>query len=54
MLIERTHRDPSSNGDRPPTVTDDTHWWDASQIYGRDPPSPGDPQRRTASSTPTA
>jgi Animal haem peroxidase len=38
MLIERTRRDPSSNGDGPPTfVTDDTHWWDASQIYGRDP-----------------
>jgi hypothetical protein len=38
MLIERTRRDPSGNGDGPPTfVTDDTHWWDASQIYGRDP-----------------
>ncbi|HWQ02027.1 MAG TPA: peroxidase family protein [Gaiellaceae bacterium] len=38
MLIERTRRDPSSDGDGPPTfVTDDTHWRDASQIYGRDP-----------------
>ena len=38
MQIPRTRRDPSSNGDGPPTfVTDDTHWWDGSQIYGRDP-----------------
>jgi hypothetical protein len=38
MEIPRTRRDPSSNGDGPPTfVTDDTHWWDGSQIYGRDP-----------------
>ena len=38
MPIPRTRRDPSSNGDGPPTfVTDDTHWWDGSQIYGRDP-----------------
>jgi hypothetical protein len=38
MEIERTRRDPSSNGSGPPTfVTDDTHWWDGSQIYGRDP-----------------
>src|SRR4249919_3719292 len=38
MPIPRTRRDPSTNGDGPPTfVTDDTHWWDASQIYGRNP-----------------
>jgi hypothetical protein len=37
MEIMRTRRDPSANGDGPPTfVTDDTHWWDGSQIYGRD------------------
>jgi hypothetical protein len=38
MRIERTRRDPSADPNEPPTfVTDDTHWWDASQIYGRDP-----------------
>jgi hypothetical protein len=38
MKMERTRRDPSGEPDGPPTfVTDDTHWWDASQIYGRDP-----------------
>ena len=38
MQIQRTRRDPSSDADEPPTfVTDDTHWWDGSQIYGRDP-----------------
>ena len=38
MSIPRTRRDPSGNADGPSTfVTDDTHWWDASQIYGRDP-----------------
>ena len=37
MRIARTRRDPSADADRPPTfVTDDTHWWDGSQIYGRD------------------
>src|SRR6266571_3580360 len=37
MKILRTRRDPSANSDGPPTfVTDDTHWWDGSQIYGRD------------------
>jgi hypothetical protein len=36
MKIARTRRDPSANSDGPPTfVTDDTHWWDGSQIYGR-------------------
>ena len=31
-------RDPSADPSGPPTfVTDDTHWWDGSQIYGRDP-----------------
>jgi hypothetical protein len=38
MEIQRTRRDPSADPTGPPTfVTDDTHWWDASQIYGRDP-----------------
>jgi hypothetical protein len=38
MRIERTRRDPSGDENGTPTfVTDDTHWWDASQIYGRDP-----------------
>ncbi len=38
MEVARTRRDPSADPDGPPTfVTDDTHWWDASQIYGRDP-----------------
>ncbi len=38
MPIQRTRRDPSADPDGPPTfVTDDTHWWDGSQIYGRDP-----------------
>ena len=38
MEIQRTRRDPSADGDGPPTyVTGDTHWWDASQIYGSDP-----------------
>jgi hypothetical protein len=38
MQIQRTRRDPSANGDGPPTfVTADTHWWDGSQIYGSDP-----------------
>ena len=38
MRIERTRRDPSADPDGPPTfVTDDTHWWDGSQVYGRDP-----------------
>lgn len=35
MKIRRTAPDPSRNGSGPPTfVTTDTHWWDASQIYG--------------------
>jgi len=38
MEIQRTRRDPSADPSGPPTfVTGDTHWWDASQIYGRDP-----------------
>ena len=38
MEIPRTRHDPSPDDDGPPTfVTDDTHWWDGSQIYGRDP-----------------
>jgi hypothetical protein len=35
MKIRRTAPDPSPNESGPPTfVTADTHWWDASQIYG--------------------
>ena len=37
MTIPRAKRDPTSDADpdTPPTfVTDDSHWWDASQIYG--------------------
>ena len=38
MPIPRTRPDPSADPSGPPTfVTDDTHWWDGSQIYGRDP-----------------
>jgi hypothetical protein len=39
MRIERTRKDPSHADDgSPPTyVTDDSHWWDGSQIYGSDP-----------------
>src|SRR5436190_9963667 len=38
MEIQRTRRDPSADPDGPPTsVTDDTHWWDGSQVYGREP-----------------
>ena len=38
MRIERTRADPSHPDDgSPPTyVTADSHWWDASQIYGSD------------------
>src|SRR5215211_5586391 len=36
MTIERTQRDASGNGDgsAPTFLTSDSHWWDASQIYG--------------------
>ena len=38
MPIQRTREDPSADPVGPPTyVTDDTHWWDGSQIYGREP-----------------
>jgi Animal haem peroxidase len=38
MEIQRTRPDPSADPSGPPTfVTGDTHWWDASQIYGSDP-----------------
>jgi hypothetical protein len=39
MAIPRTRRDPSSDQDprTPDTfITDDSHWWDGSQIYGSD------------------
>jgi hypothetical protein len=36
MRVERTRRDPSSVPGQPQTwVTSDSHWWDASQLYGR-------------------
>lgn len=35
MKIRKTTPDPSPDPTGPPTyVTDDTHWWDASQLYG--------------------
>lgn len=35
MRIDRTAPDPSPDKQGPPTyVTQDTHWWDSSQIYG--------------------
>jgi hypothetical protein len=39
MEIKRTEKDPTSADDgSPPTfLTHDSHWWDASQIYGSDP-----------------
>ena len=38
MTIQRTRPDPTPDQSGPATfVTDDTHWWDASQIYGSDP-----------------
>ena len=37
MRIQRTRRDVSHRDGTPPTyVTADSHWWDASQIYGGD------------------
>jgi hypothetical protein len=40
MRIPRTRQDPdqpSDSGSPPTYVTADSHWWDASQIYGTDP-----------------
>jgi hypothetical protein len=40
MRIPRARRDPTSdaNPETPPTyLTEDSHWWDGSQIYGSDP-----------------
>jgi hypothetical protein len=38
MVIKRTAPDPAPDGWGPPTfVTGDSHWWDASQIYGSTP-----------------
>ncbi len=38
MRILRTKPDPSPSETGPPTfVTDDTHWWDGSQVYGGTP-----------------
>jgi hypothetical protein len=40
MQIPRTRKDPSydpASGDPPTYTTDDSHWWDGSQIYGSDP-----------------
>ena len=37
MLVQRTPRDPTSPPDGPQTwINPDSHWWDASQLYGRD------------------
>jgi hypothetical protein len=38
MKVDRTLPDPSTEPGKPATfVTADTHWWDASQIYGSNP-----------------
>ncbi|MBB3753734.1 hypothetical protein FHT44_006256 [Mycolicibacterium sp. BK634] len=38
MRIKRTAPDPNVSGWGPPTyVTQDSHWWDGSQIYGTEP-----------------
>lgn len=38
MTVKRTEPDPHPDGWGPPTfVTRDSHWWDASQIYGSTP-----------------
>ena len=38
MQIQRTRPDPEADPGKPPSfVTADTHWWDASQIYGDTP-----------------
>jgi hypothetical protein len=38
MKIQRTRPDPSADPSGPATfVTDDSHWWDGSQIYGSSP-----------------
>ena len=35
ILLPRTRRDPNASGEMPETfVNTETHWWDASQIYG--------------------
>jgi hypothetical protein len=35
ILVPRTRRDPSNNAEMPDTfVNTETHWWDASQLYG--------------------
>ena len=37
MKIPRTRPDPTADPNGPATfVTDDSHWWDGSQIYGGD------------------
>jgi Animal haem peroxidase len=38
MRIKRAKRDPYPDASGPPTyITEDSHWWDGSQIYGSDP-----------------
>ena len=38
MTVLRTRKDPTSDPDEPPTYRNtETHWWDASQVYGSDP-----------------
>jgi hypothetical protein len=34
MKIERTHVEPTLDGGRPTYRNTETHWWDASQVYG--------------------
>ncbi len=37
MLIPRTQVDPTSDGQPPTHLNTETHWWDASQVYGSSP-----------------
>ena len=37
MQIRRTHVDPTSDGGPPTYRNTETHWWDASQVYGSNP-----------------
>ncbi len=39
MKVQRTRTDPTADPDGPAIfLTDDSHWWDGSQIYGSDAP----------------
>ena len=38
MTVLRTRKDPTADPSEPPTYRNtETHWWDASQVYGSDP-----------------